>query len=343
MEAKNLADKHSKNKAEAQSEYLPYLITLASRQKEQQGKLKGLINRMMMAIRTFIRQKLGVSLPVTPDEIVAVAEKAVRERASGAFDSNNGNIRFSLNESVVADIDQQAKVLQGEPIARIDWQEVNYPIDGDKHDVFDWAKQMLDKQGRTANNPTLGEIEIGNKYIRDTWQHGGGNPPKNLAYAIIKDVLEKGVIVAQDDDGKGEDSFFISAPVTITGRASGTVENIVTATVHRKRGSQKIYVHAINTTKKLMHPRVSSATDNSVGIARSLSALEPQTRSSRHAGQLNSVDIHNILQKALTYKSQDDNLDIQFSRMADFWENNTDKANYWCVIRTLRIFYTNRT
>lgn len=239
VEAKNLADKHSKNKAEAQSEYLPYLITLASRQKENQSKIKGLINRMMMAIRTFIRQKLGVSLPVTPDEIVAVAEKAVRERASGAFDPNNGNISFSLNESVVADIDQQAKVLQGEPIARIDWQEVNYPIDGDKHDVFDWAKQMLDKQGRTANNPILGEIEIGNKYIRDTWQHGGGNPPKNLAYAIIKDVLEKGVIVAQDDDGKGEDSFFVSAPVTITGRASGTVENIVTATVHRKRGSQK--------------------------------------------------------------------------------------------------------
>lgn len=75
-----------------------------------------------------------------------------------------------------------------------------------------------------------------------------------------------------------------------------------------------------------MHPRVPSATDNSVGIARSLSALEPQTRSSRHAGQLNSVDIHNILQKALTYKSQDDNLDIQFSRMADFYENNAEKA-----------------
>lgn len=208
--------------------------------------------------------------------------------------------------NVIAPLHKQAKVLQGEPVAHVNWQEVNYPIDGDKHDVFAWAKQMLDKQGRTANNPTLGEIEIGNKYIRDTWQHGGGNPPKNLAYAIIKDVLEKGVVIAQDDDGKEEDSFFISAPVTITGRASGTVENIVTATVHKKRGSQKIYVHAISTTQKLMHPRVSSATDNSVGIARSLSALKPQTRSSRHAEQLNSVDIHNILQKALTYKGQSD-------------------------------------
>lgn len=104
VKAKALADKHSKNKAEAQNEYLPYLITLASRQKEKQGKIKGLINRMMMAIRTFIRQKLGVSLPVTPDEIVLVAEKAVRERASGAFDSNNGDIRFSLNESDDSDL-----------------------------------------------------------------------------------------------------------------------------------------------------------------------------------------------------------------------------------------------
>lgn len=230
----------------------------------------------------------------------ALFDYEVIDRQNKAY--HDGKMKFSQMGSVIAPISEQAKILQGKAVASVDWQNVNYPIDGNKHDVFAWARTMLDKQGRVANNPTLGEIELGNKYIRDTWQHGGGNPPKNLAYAIIKDVLEKGVIVAQDNNGQGEDSFFISAPVTITGRVSGTVENIVTATVHKKRGSQKIYVHAINATQKLIHPRVSSATDDSAGIARSLGALEPQARSSRHAGQLNSADIHNILQNALTYK-----------------------------------------
>ncbi|WP_395146957.1 PLxRFG domain-containing protein [Moraxella atlantae] len=81
VDAKNLADAHSPNAKVAQDEYLPYLISLASRN-QGNGKIKSLLNRIVLAVKSFIRDKFGVNLKVTPADIAALAEKMVDDRAN---------------------------------------------------------------------------------------------------------------------------------------------------------------------------------------------------------------------------------------------------------------------
>lgn len=102
-EAKSFAEATSPNAKVAQDEYLPYLISLAARA-QGNSKVKSMLSRIVLAVKSFIRDKFGVSFKITPADIVALAEKMVSERAmqgksiadnTGAFDPNNDDIRYS--------------------------------------------------------------------------------------------------------------------------------------------------------------------------------------------------------------------------------------------------------
>ena len=102
-DAKAFADATSPNAKVAQDEYLPYLISLAAKA-QGNSKVKSMLNRIVMAVKSFIRDKFGVSLKVTPADIVALAEKMVSERAMqgksitdniGTFNPESDDIRYS--------------------------------------------------------------------------------------------------------------------------------------------------------------------------------------------------------------------------------------------------------
>ncbi len=79
MQAKAMADKVARNEQDALDEYLPYLITLASRQQAKQGKVAGMINRMVMAIRSWLKNTLGVPIQINAQDILSLAERMVNE------------------------------------------------------------------------------------------------------------------------------------------------------------------------------------------------------------------------------------------------------------------------
>lgn len=88
MQAKAMADKVARNEQDALDEYLPYLITLASRQQAKQGKVAGMINRMVMAIRSWLKNTLGVPIQINSQDILSLAERMVNEvEKQGSLDN----------------------------------------------------------------------------------------------------------------------------------------------------------------------------------------------------------------------------------------------------------------
>lgn len=102
LKAKAQADAVSNNQEEASDEYLAYLITYASEQKEARGgKVNSLINRITMAIRSWLKNTLGVPIQLNSQEILALAEHLISVRANLSLPvaanntaSNNG-MQFS--------------------------------------------------------------------------------------------------------------------------------------------------------------------------------------------------------------------------------------------------------
>ena len=80
VQAKAMADSVARNKQDALDEYLPYLITLASRQQGKQGKVAGMINRMIMAIRSWLKNTLGAPVKINSKDMLALAERMVETR-----------------------------------------------------------------------------------------------------------------------------------------------------------------------------------------------------------------------------------------------------------------------
>lgn len=97
VEAKAMADSVARNKQDALDEYLPYLITLASRKQSKQGKLAGMINRMVMAIRSWLKNTLGVPIAINSQDILSLAERMVNEveKQSSTSKTTNAVPQFS--------------------------------------------------------------------------------------------------------------------------------------------------------------------------------------------------------------------------------------------------------
>ena len=88
VQAKAMADSVARNKQDALDEYLPYLVTLAARANAKQGKVAGMINRMVMAIRSWLRNTLGVPIAINSQDILSLAERMVNEiEKQGSLDN----------------------------------------------------------------------------------------------------------------------------------------------------------------------------------------------------------------------------------------------------------------
>ncbi|WIF21962.1 methyltransferase [Shewanella phage vB_SbaS_Y11] len=162
VEAKAMADSVARNEQDALDEYLPYLITLASRKQAKQGKLAGMINRMVMAIRSWLKNTLGVPIKVNAQDILSLAERMVEARTQPPLN----NIQSPINsfEGVNAPADQikavrekQSQELRKAPngkpsnLTEQQWLQVRTPAF--KQWFGDWendpanASKILDENG----------------------------------------------------------------------------------------------------------------------------------------------------------------------------------------------------
>ena len=215
IEAKAFADATSPNAKVAQDEYLPYLISLASRQ-QGNSKVKSMLNRIVMAVKSFMRDKFGVSFKVTPADIVALAEKMVSERAM------QGNVAASMpaqysKQTPQTEIDQVRqqyegtsqwmKAPNGKPtnLTEQQWLQVRTPSFkawfGDWENSPKSASKVVDENGEpmvlyhgTKASSDFYEFDIDklSSASGDNGYYGAGfyfTPDKNIALEYGKSIM----------------------------------------------------------------------------------------------------------------------------------------------------------
>ncbi|WP_336939374.1 PLxRFG domain-containing protein [Acinetobacter modestus] len=103
IEAKRRAEAETDAKTQ-QLEYLPYLLTVASRESlgnaKQQSAISRFISRIKSAIKAFIVDRFNVNLDLTPDDVVALAERMI-QKVANSQPKVNTETRFSEKEKSV--------------------------------------------------------------------------------------------------------------------------------------------------------------------------------------------------------------------------------------------------
>lgn len=195
---------------------------------------------------------------------------------------------------------QRARILQGEPVAVLSLEDA--PTGG-YTDIARWAATLFAQQGGKAVSPDIGEVTLNEQSARDSMAHGGANAAKKIAFAAVKDVIERGTLVYQARHGR-LDSFYVSAPVRISGR-----DNIVTALVHRDQNTQRMYLHSVALKENLLKPSVSAVDAKASELGSATTSGDRATvAKAKDQGKAASSDVARELNRLLTLDTSDNHV-----------------------------------
>ncbi|WP_172403187.1 PLxRFG domain-containing protein [Pseudomonas aeruginosa] len=247
--------------AEADSRFLSWVDSALGKQ------VGDFLRRFLANIRQWmLRHGLPVDR-ISVDDLVRYAMAGVESAAEGRV--RGDGLAMSQDDM------RKARVLQGPPVAILEGNEAPQGFAA----VREWAAKLFESQGGKAVNPDLGDVVLDMRAVRDSMAHGKANPYKFSAFAAVKDVLERGVVVHRADYEKGE-SFYVSAPVVIDDK-----DDIVTVLVRRDPNMQRMYLHSVATKEYLLNRRVSGA---------------DATMAAQPSGSSSSGDVASVLQRLLT-------------------------------------------
>lgn len=159
--------------------------------------------------------------------------------------------RFSLSEENKSIADQLndslPEIMAMESVSEIPIDERRVPYTGSKKADEKAAQNVFRKQGLKAYREGFGNIDLSRKGVDHSIYHGN-NAAKQAAFTAVKDVIEHGKQVYEDQNhkGTGSDTYTFAAPVTF-----GT-EKIGMAVVVRKAGNgghPGYYIHEICDSK----------------------------------------------------------------------------------------------
>ena len=134
-------------------------------------------------------------------------------------------------------------LLESEPVSALNGTEFE-PIPGKT--LTEQVSEYFLKLGGIACSPYFGNVILDKKGADDSLAHGMGRK-KAIAYAAVKDVIEKGILIDYDFNHKGRNynSAVISAPIIIK------EERFICSVVITKMQDNRFYLHEIKEQKKL--------------------------------------------------------------------------------------------
>ena len=215
---------------------------------------------------------------------------------------------------------EKARVLQGMPVAVLRGDEA--PQTG-MAAVRKWASDLFASQGNRATNPDIGEVVMDDRSVRDSLAHGKPNPFKYSAFAAVKDVLERGVLVHAADLGRDGWGFYVSAPVKIRG-----IDDVVTVLVRQDVNTQRMYLHSVATKESLLNRRVSGAdaTKGKEQSGSSSSGGRINVANTEVSGKATSSDVAHELSRLLALDVSSENAGAAFSGQRARTGTTTDRA-----------------
>lgn len=147
---------------------------------------------------------------------------------------------------------QKDSLMNAEPVSKLEAKKI---IAREGQSFIDAVYELFEKQGGKANSP-FGEVLLDKKGTKNDVKHGVG-VEKNISFASVKDVLEKGIIILPLDyygtSGKKQKTGIVAAPIAIDGK-----RYICAVEVIANKENSRLYVHEVFTTEKLHENVVSN-------------------------------------------------------------------------------------
>ena len=147
---------------------------------------------------------------------------------------------------------QKDFLMNAEPVSKLEAKKI---IAREGQSFIDAVYELFEKQGGKANSP-FGEVLLDKKGTKNDVKHGVG-VEKNISFASVKDVLEKGIIILPLDyygtSGKKQKTGIVAAPIAIDGK-----RYICAVEVIANKENSRLYVHEVFTTEKLRENVVSN-------------------------------------------------------------------------------------
>ena len=147
---------------------------------------------------------------------------------------------------------QKDSLMNAEPVSKLEAKKI---IAREGQSFIDAVYELFEKQGGKANSP-FGEVLLDKKGAKNDVKHGVG-VEKNISFASVKDVLEKGIIILPLDyygtSGKKQKTGIVAAPIAIDGK-----RYICAVEVIANKENSRLYVHEVFTTEKLHENVVSN-------------------------------------------------------------------------------------
>jgi len=171
---------------------------------------------------------------------------------------------------------ERAQILQGKPVINLNSNETPQ---GKFKEIKERATDLfVNKWGGKVTNPELGEITLNKNSIKDTMAHDM-NRYKAISFLAIKDVLEKGVTIAQGKRNNLVESYFVVAPITIDNK-----ESMVLVIVNKDTNTNRMYIHNITLKENLLRSNISEAHLSKI--------VNDQQNGLSSAGDLDSLSIY---------------------------------------------------
>ncbi len=125
-----------------------------------------------------------------------------------------------------------------------------------------WNKEY----GGVAKNPVLGDVVLDTRSVKASIAHGVGRL-KSAAFAVVHDVIERGVLmeIAPDWKGRGEDSYVIAAPVQI-----GNTAYVCEVVVMKGETRTGFYLHEVQIKEKLLDVFKTGVVTGTSGASKSI-------------------------------------------------------------------------
>lgn len=268
----------------------------------------GFVRRAIAAIRTWLRTNVPgfKSLALTDAELIRnfiLPARGWVENGGSGVDAS-GVASFSRGSRAEPQTDmEKALLLQGAPVAVLDLK--NAPSGGYAA-IEQWAAELFAQQGGKAISPEFGEVVLDARSAKSSIAHGGANDAKKVAFAAVKDVIERGALVYRTTAGN-TDSFYTSAPVSISGK-----DNIVTVLVRRDHNTQRMYLHSVSLKENLLKPRVSSV---------------DAKKASERSGSTTSGDAPTLTNGVQQGKAATEDVARELNRLLKLDTNNVQGAN----------------
>lgn len=132
---------------------------------------------------------------------------------------------------------QKDTILNGAAVAKLEGEKI---IAREGQSFIDAVTELFERQGGKAKSP-FGDVLLDRKGVKNDKGHGMG-VEKNIAFAAVKDVLEKGIVILPLDyyhtGGKKQKTGIVAAPITIDG-----VHYVCAVEIIANKENNRLYVH----------------------------------------------------------------------------------------------------